>query len=159
MARKWLALLSESEQEMGKSYEQFSEEEKAAIEERAREYRAARSKAKQDPLGDLMSKIEEMSEPDKKMALRVHELVLGAVPELRPKTWYGMPAYAMPGKDGKIICFFQAASKFKVRFCTFGFSEHANVDEGEFFPTAYALIELTPKVEKEIVRLVKKAAS
>lgn len=144
---------------MAKSDEQFSEEEKAAIKERAREYRAARNKAKQDPLGDLMSKIEEMAEPDKKMALRVHELVLGTVPELQPKTWYGMPAYAMPGKDGKIICFFQAASKFKVRFCTFGFSEHANVDDGEFFPTAYALMELTPKVEKEIVRLVKKAAS
>jgi uncharacterized protein YdhG (YjbR/CyaY superfamily) len=144
---------------MAKSDEQFSEEEKAAMKERAREYRAARSKAKQDPLGDLMSKIEEMSEPDKKMALRVHELVLSAAPDLQPKTWYGMPAYAKPGKDGKLICFFQAASKFKVRFSTFGFSEHANVDDGEFFPTAYALIELTPKVEKEIVRLVKKAAS
>lgn len=144
---------------MAKSDEQFSDEEKAAMKERAREYRAARSKAKQDPLGDLMSKIEEMAEPDKKMALRVHELVLSAVPELQPKTWYGMPAYATPGKDGKLICFFQAASKFKVRFCTFGFSEHANVDDGEFFPTAYALMELTPKVEKEIVRLVKKAAS
>lgn len=106
-----------------------------------------------------MSKIAEMSEPDKSMALKVHELVLGAAPELQPKTWYGMPAYATPGKDGKIICFFQAASKFKVRFCTFGFSEHANIDDGEFFPTAYALMELTPKVEKEIERLVKKAAS
>ena len=144
---------------MAKSEDQFSEEEKAAMKERAREYRAARSKAKQDPLGDLMSKIEEMSEPDKKMALRVHELVLSAVPDLQPKTWYGMPAYAKPGKDGKLICFFQAASKFKVRFSTFGFSEHANIDDGAFFPTAYALIELTPKVEKEIVRLVKKAAS
>ena len=144
---------------MIESERQFSEEEKAAMKERAREYRAARGKAKQDPLGDLMSKIEEMSEPDKVMALRVHELVLGTVPELQPKTWYGMPAYALPGKDGKIICFFQAAGKFKVRFSTFGFSEHANVDDGEFFPTAYALMELTPKVEKEIVRLVKKAAS
>jgi len=144
---------------MAKSEGQFSEEEKAAMKERAREYRAARSKAKQDPLGDLMSKIEEMSDPDKKMALRVHELVLSAVPDLQPKTWYGMPAYAKPGKDGRLICFFQAASKFKVRFSTFGFSEHANIDDGEFFPTAYALIELTPKVEKEIVRLVKKAAS
>jgi len=144
---------------MAKSEGQFSEEEKAAMKERAREYRAARSKAKQDPLGDLMSKIEEMSDPDKKMALRVHELVLSAVPDLQPKTWYGMPAYAKPGKDGKLIWFFQAASKFKVRFSTFGFSEHANIDDGEFFSTAYALIELTPKVEKEIVRLVKKAAS
>jgi uncharacterized protein YdhG (YjbR/CyaY superfamily) len=144
---------------MAKSDGQFSEEEKAAMKERAREYRAARSKAKQDPLGDLMSKIEEMSEPDRKIALRVHELVLSAVPDLQPKTWYGMPAYAKPGKHGKLICFFQAASKFKVRFSTFGFSEHANVDDGEFFPTAYALIELTPKVEKEIVRLVQKAAS
>jgi len=137
----------------------FSEEEKAAMKERAREYREARSKAKQDPLGDLMSKINEMPEPDKTMALRVHEIVLGAVPDLQPKTWYGMPAYAKPGKDGKLICFFQSASKFKVRFCTFGFSEHANVDDGDFFPTAYALMTLTPAVEKEIVRLVTKAAS
>jgi len=144
---------------MAKEQAGFSEEEKAAMKERAREYRAARSKAKQDPLGDLMSKINEMEEPDKSMALRVHELVLGAVPELQPKTWYGMPAYAKPGKDGKIICFFQSAGKFKVRFCTFGFSEHANVDDGDFFPTAYALMELTPKVEKEIVRLVKKAVA
>ncbi len=144
---------------MAKSEDGFSEEERAAMKERAREYRAARSKAKQDPLGDLMSKINEMPEPDKSMALRVHEIVLGAVPELQPKTWYGMPAYAKPGKDGKLICFFQSASKFKVRFCTFGFSEHANVDDGDFFPTAFALMKLTPTVEKEIARLVKRAVA
>ena len=154
-----MASLSLEEWQMADSKGGFSEEEKAAMKERAREYREARSKAKQDPLGDLMSKINEMPEPDKTMALRVHEIVLGAVPDLQPKTWYGMPAYAKPGKDGKLICFFQSASKFKVRFCTFGFSEHANVDDGDFFPTAYALMTLTPAVEKEIVRLVTKAAS
>ena len=154
-----MASLSLEEWKVSDSKGGFSEEEKAAMKERAREYREARSKAKQDPLGDLMSKINEMPEPDKTMALRVHEIVLGAVPDLQPKTWYGMPAYAKPGKDGKLICFFQSASKFKVRFCTFGFSEHANVDDGDFFPTAYALMTLTPAVEKEIVRLVTKAAS
>lgn len=139
--------------------EEWTDVEKQAMKDRAKEFRDARKAAAKDPLGDLMSKIDAMPESDKSMALRIHELVLGAAPQLQPKTWYGMPAYATEGKSGKVICFFQSASKFDVRFCTFGFSEHANIDDGDFFPTAFALIKLTPAVEKQIVALVKKAVS
>lgn len=133
----------------------FSPEEREAMRERTREFRAARAKAKKDPLGDLMSKIEEMSPSDKKIALRIHELVTKTAPHLEPKTWYGMPAYA---KDGKVVCFFQASGKFKVRYSTFGFQEDALLDDGTFWPTTWALTALTPQVEKQIVQLVKKAA-
>lgn len=139
--------------------QEWSEVEKQAMKDRAKEFRDARKKAQQDPLGDLMSKIEAMPEDEKAMALRIHELVTETAPELQPKTWYGMPAYATPGKNGKVICFFQAASKFDVRFCTFGFSEHANIDDGDFFPTAFALLKLTPKIEQQITALVRKAVS
>jgi uncharacterized protein YdhG (YjbR/CyaY superfamily) len=134
----------------------FSDVEKEAMRERAREYREARKQAQKDPLGDLMSKIAAMGPEDKAMAERIHELVMKTAPELQPKTWYGMPAWA---KDGKVICFFQSAGKFEVRFCTFGFSEHSNLDEDTFWPTSWALTKLTPKVEKQIVALVKKAVS
>lgn len=137
----------------------WSEAEKQAMKDRAKEMRDARKAAAKDPLGDLMSKIDAMPEDEKKMGLRVHELVMQAAPDLQPKTWYGMPAWATPGKTGKIICFFQSASKFESRFCTFGFSEHANVDDGDFFPTAFALIKLTPAIEKQITALVKRAVS
>lgn len=138
---------------------EWSEAEKQAMKDRAKEFRDARKKAQQDPLGDLMSKIDAMPEPDKSMALRIHELVLSVAPQLQPKTWYGMPAYAFPGKAGKVVCFFQSAAKFDVRFCTFGFSEYANIDDGDFFPTAFALIQLTPAVEKRIQEMVQRAVS
>ena len=135
-----------------KATEGFTAEEKEAMKERAREAKAASSKA--DGLNDLLGKIAEMSEPDRSLAERVHAVVMGAAPDLSPKTWYGMPAYA---KDGKLICFFQAASKFKVRYATFGFQPDANVDDGSMWPVAYALTELTPADETRIAELVKKA--
>jgi len=130
----------------------FTAEERAAMQERAREAKAASSKA--DGLNDLHAKIAEMPEPDRSMAERVHAIVMAAAPNLAPKTWYGMPAYA---KDGKLICFFQAASKFKVRYATFGFQPDAKVDDGSMWPIAYALTELTTADEARIADLVKKA--
>jgi len=130
----------------------FTAEERAAMQERAREAKAASSKA--DGLNDLLAKIAEMPEPDRSMAERVHAIVMAAAPNLAPKTWYGMPAYA---KDGKLICFFQAASKFKVRYATFGFQPDAKVDDGSMWPIAYALTELTTADEARIADLVKKA--
>ena len=135
-----------------KTTESFTAEERAAMKERAREAKAASSKA--DGLNDLLAKIAEMTEPDRSMAERVHAIVMDAAPDLWPKTWYGMPAYA---KDGKLICFFQAASKFKVRYATFGFQPDAMVDEGTMWPVAYALTELAPADEARIADLVKKA--
>ena len=124
------------------------------MQERARELKAEQSKAAGEQ--DLLAKIAEMEEPDRAMARRVHELVMAAAPHLAPKTWYGMPAYA---KDGKLICFFQAASKFKVRYATFGFLPDARLDDGAMWPNAYALIELTPDAEAQITELVTRAAS
>ena len=135
-----------------KTTESFTAEERAAMKERAREAKAASSKA--DGLNDLLAKIAEMTEPDRSMAERVHAIVMDAAPDLWPKTWYGMPAYA---KDGKLICFFQAASKFKVRYATFGFQPDAMVDDGTMWPVAYALTELAPADEARIADLVKKA--
>jgi uncharacterized protein YdhG (YjbR/CyaY superfamily) len=130
----------------------FTADEKAAMRERARELKAESLKA--DGLNDLLAKIAEMPAPDRAMAERIHALVTAAVPELAPKTWYGMPAYA---KDGKIVCFFQAADKFKARYATFGFSDEANVDDGAMWPTSYALTELTAADEAKLAALVKKA--
>jgi uncharacterized protein YdhG (YjbR/CyaY superfamily) len=137
-----------------KATEGFTAEEREAMKERAREAKAASSKA--DGLNDLLAKIAEMPEPDRSLAERVHATVMAAAPGLWPKTWYGMPAYA---KDGKLICFFQAASKFKVRYATFGFQPDANVDDGSMWPVAYALTELTPADEARIAELVEKAVS
>jgi uncharacterized protein YdhG (YjbR/CyaY superfamily) len=130
----------------------FTAEERAAMKERAREAKAASSKA--DGLNDLLAKIAEMPEPDRSLAEGVHAIVMDAAPDLWPKTWYGMPAYA---KDGKLICFFQAASKFKVRYATFGFQPDAKVDDGTMWPVAYALTELTAAAEEQIAELVKRA--
>jgi uncharacterized protein YdhG (YjbR/CyaY superfamily) len=135
-----------------KTTESFTAEERAAMKERAREAKSASSKA--DGLNDLLAKIAEMPEPDRSLAERVHATVMGAAPDLWPKTWYGMPAYA---KDGKLICFFQAASKFKVRYATFGFQPDAKVDDGTMWPVAYALTELTAAAEEQIAELVKRA--
>ena len=137
-----------------KASEGFTAEEREAMKERAREAKAASSRA--DGLNDLLAKIAEMPEPDRSMAERVHATVMAAAPGLAPRTWYGMPAYA---KDGKTICFFQAASKFKVRYSTFGFQPDAMVDDGSMWPVAYALTQLTAADEARIAELVKKAVS
>jgi uncharacterized protein YdhG (YjbR/CyaY superfamily) len=121
--------------------------------ERARELKAEAAKA--DGEKALMEKIGEMTGKDREMADRVHSIVMAAAPELMPKTWYGMPAYA---KDGKILCFFQAASKFDSRYATFGFSDEAKLDQGPMWATSWALTDITPAEEKKITALVKKAA-
>ncbi len=132
----------------------FSDEERAAMRERARELKAEAEKA--DGEEALLARIAEMPEPDRSMARRLHASVKAAAPALAPKTWYGMPAYA---KDGKVVCFFQSAHKFKARYATFGFSDAANLDEGALWPTAFALKELTAATEARIAALVTKAVS
>lgn len=135
----------------------FTDEEKAAMKERAQELKAeARSKKRADGESDLLAKIAEMEEPDRAMATRLPEIIMKSAPDLAPKTWYGMPAYA---KDGKVVCFFQSAQKFKARYATFGFQDAANLDQGAMWPTSFALKELTADVEARIVALVKKAVS
>src|SRR4051794_13979598 len=122
--------------------------------ERARETKRAAAKA--DGESDVLAKIAEMAEPDRTMAERLHAVVKESAPELAPRTWYGMPAYA---KDGQVVCFFQDAKKFKSRYATFGFSDKANLDDGAMWPAAYALTELTADVEARIAALVKQAVS
>ena len=130
-------------------------EERAALKERLKEEKAAREgKAAES---DVLAKIAEMPEPDRSMAKRIHEIVKASAPSLSPKTWYGMPAYA--NKDGKVVCFFTAASKFNSRYATFGFNDDANLDEGAMWPASFALKELTPAAEAKIAALVKKAVS
>jgi hypothetical protein len=137
----------------------FTHDEKAAMKERAREQKAEarRGAARADGEKDLLTKIAEMPDSDRVMAERIHALITSTAPDLSPKTWYGMPAYA--NGDGKIVCFFQAADKFKYRYATFGFNEDANLDEGSMWPTAFALTELTAADEARIGALVKKAVS
>jgi uncharacterized protein YdhG (YjbR/CyaY superfamily) len=132
----------------------FTDEEQAAMKERAKELKAEASKA--DGENALLEKIAEMEEPDRSMAERLHALIKASVPSLSPKTWYGMPAYA---KDGKVVCFFQSAQKFKARYATFGFNDSANLDEGNLWPVAFALKELTATEEERIIALVRKAVS
>jgi uncharacterized protein YdhG (YjbR/CyaY superfamily) len=133
----------------------FTAEERAAMKERSRELKRGKGGAKADGEGDVLAKIAEMPQSDRTMAKRIHRLVKKAAPELEPRTWYGMPAYA---KDGKVLCFFQSGAKFKSRYATFGFSDRANLDQGEMWPTSFALTKLTPAEEKKLARLVKKAA-
>ncbi len=137
----------------------FSDEEKAAMKERAKEQKAAarRGAAKVDGEADVLAKIAEMSGPDRAMAERIHAIVKASAPTLSPKTWYGMPAYANP--DGKVVCFFTPAGKFKARYASFGFNEDANLDDGTMWPTAWAITELTAADEALIEALVMKAAS
>jgi uncharacterized protein YdhG (YjbR/CyaY superfamily) len=130
----------------------FTAEEKAAMKERAQELKAEAAKA--DGESALLAKIAEMPKPDRVMAKRLHAIVTASAPGLSPKTWYGMPAYA---KDGKVLCFFQSADKFKARYATFGFSDEANLDQGAMWPTSFALKELTDADEAKIAALVKKA--
>ena len=136
----------------------FTDEERAAMRERAKEQKAeARAnKNRAEGESDVLAKIAEMQEPDRAMAERLHEIVKASAPALSPKTWYGMPAYA---KDGKIVCFFQAAEKFNARYATLGFSDEASLDEGAMWPTSFALKELTAAEEAKIGALVKWAVS
>jgi uncharacterized protein YdhG (YjbR/CyaY superfamily) len=138
----------------------FTDEERAAMRERAQELKSpARSGPRAGKAGgetDVLAKIAEMTKPDRAMAERLHAVIKVNAPALSPRTWYGMPAYA---KDGNVVCFFQSAQKFKTRYATFGFSDKANLDEGDIWPTAFALKELTAATEARIVALVNKAVS
>jgi uncharacterized protein YdhG (YjbR/CyaY superfamily) len=144
----------------GKASEGFTDDERAAMKERAQELKAATRRgpraAKADGEHDLLAKIAEMSEPDRAMAERLHAIVKASAPDLSPRTWYGMPAYAI---DGKVVCFFQSAQKFKTRYATLGFSDTANLDDGAMWPTAFALKSLTGDEEARIRALLEKAVS
>jgi uncharacterized protein YdhG (YjbR/CyaY superfamily) len=144
----------------GKASKGFTDEERAAMRERAKELKADARRGprarKADGESDVLAKIAEMPEPDRAMAERLHAIIKASAPALSPRTWYGMPAYA---KDGKVVCFFQSAQKFKSRYATFGFSDEANLDKGAMWPTAFALKELTAAEEARIVALVKTAVS
>src|SRR5215216_3387537 len=137
----------------------FTDEERAAMRNRAQELKAeARAnKNKAEGESDVLAAIDAMLEPDRSMAKRLHAIITVSAPALLPKTWYGMPAYA--NKDGKVVCFFQTAQKFNTRYATFGFNDTANLDEGAMWPTAFALKELTASEEAKIGALVKKAVS
>ncbi len=139
----------------GAASETWTDAERAAMAEHAREMKAARRKGgKHDGEADLLSKIAEMPPADREMAERIHAVVTAAAPELAPRTWYGMPAYA---KDGKVLCFFTPADKFKERYASFGFNAVANLDEGTMWPTAWAITKLTAADEKRLGELVKRA--
>jgi uncharacterized protein YdhG (YjbR/CyaY superfamily) len=141
----------------GKTAKTFTDEEKAAMKERAREQKApARRGGTADGERDVLAKIAEMAEPDRTVAERVHALVKASAPSLSPRTYYGMPAYA---KGGNVVCFFQSAQKFKTRYATIGFSDKANLDEGAMWPTSFALMGVTDVEETRIADLVKKAVS
>jgi uncharacterized protein YdhG (YjbR/CyaY superfamily) len=144
----------------GKAVKGFTDEERLAMKERVQELKADAGRGsgakKADGEGDVLAKIAEMPARDRVMAERIHAIVKASVPALSPRTWYGMPAYA---KDGNVVCFFQSANKFKVRYATFGFSDKANLDEGTMWPVAFALKELTASDEVKIGALVKKAVS
>ena len=142
----------------GKASKGFTAEERAAMRERARELKAEARTKKDRAAGeaDVLAKIAEMPKPDRTMAKRLHALIKDVASELAPRTWYGMPAYA---KEGKVVCYFTAASKFKERYATFGFNASANLDEGNMWPTSFALKELTAAEEARIAALLKKAVS
>ena len=138
--------------------EGWTDEERAAMKEHAQELKKAKGRGASKPDGeaDVLAKIAEMPASDRAMAERIHAVVKASAPELVPRTWYGMPAYA---KDGKVICFFQAADKFKARYATFGFNDIANLDDGAMWPTSWALTTLTAADEKKIGELVRQAVS
>ncbi len=143
----------------GKKADGFTEEERAAMKERAKELKAEARASKNREAGesDLLAKIAEMPEPERAMAARLHALVTANAPALLPKTWYGMPAYA--NEEGKVVCFFQSAAKFGARYATFGFNDVANLDDGPMWPVSYALRELTAEGEARLSALVKQAVS
>ena len=144
----------------GQTSGRFTDDERAAMKEHAQELKTATRRgpraSKTDGESDVLTKIAEMPEPDRVMAERIHAIITASAPALSPRTWYGMPAYA---KDGKIVCFFQPAQKFKTRYATLGFNDPANLDDGAMWPIAYALTELTAAAEARIGALVKKAVS
>jgi uncharacterized protein YdhG (YjbR/CyaY superfamily) len=142
----------------GKKFDGFTDEERGAMKERAKELKAEARADKDKAEGEraVLAKIAEMPDPDRVLAERLHALIKASAPALSPRTWYGMPAYA---KDGKVLCFFTPASKFKERYATFGFNATANLDEGTMWPTSFALTELTAADEARIGALVKKAVS
>jgi uncharacterized protein YdhG (YjbR/CyaY superfamily) len=144
--------------ESNKEHKGYTDEEIAAMKARAQELKAEarENKNKTDGERDVLAKIAEMSEPDRGMANRLHTIIKANATSLSPKTWYGMPAYA---KDGKVLCFFQSAQKFKTRYATLGFQQEANLDEGNMWPVAFALKKLTAAEEAKIAALVKKAVS
>jgi uncharacterized protein YdhG (YjbR/CyaY superfamily) len=143
---------------VGETVKGFTAEERAAMKERSQELKAAARADKDKASGEsaVFAAIAAMQEPDRTMAERLHAIIKASAPDLSPKTWYGMPAYA---KDGKVICFFQSAEKFKTRYATFGFQHDATLDEGAMWPVAFALKELTAAEEAKIGALVKKAVS
>jgi uncharacterized protein YdhG (YjbR/CyaY superfamily) len=142
-----------------KSYEGFTAEERVAMKERGKELKAGSRRAgpsKEDGEASVLEKIAEMGDTDRVIAEGIHAIIKATAPELEPKLWYGMPAYA---KDGKVLCFFQSSAKFKTRYATFGFNDVAKLDDGSMWPTAYALTKLTAGHEKKIAELVKKSVS
>ncbi len=143
-----------------KKFEGFTDEERGAMKERAKELKAGTRRGaradKADGESEVLAKIAEMAEPDRALAERLHAVIKAGAPALSPKLWYGMPAYA---KDGKVVCFFQCAQKFKTRYATLGFSDEANLDDGAIWPTSFALTKLTAADEARISALVKKAVS
>ena len=151
-AKKSTQKFAQSTSAIGDTYKGFTEEERAAMKERVRELKAGKA----DGENAVLAKIAEMPEPDRAIGKRLHAIIKASAPGLSPKTWYGMPAYA---KDGKVVCFFQSAAKFKSRYATFGFSDEANLDEGAMWPTSFALRELTATEEARIGALVKRAVS
>jgi uncharacterized protein YdhG (YjbR/CyaY superfamily) len=151
-AKKGTQKSAKSTTASGKTGKGFTDEEKAAMKERARELKAAGDKAEGESA--VLAKIAQMREPDRALGKRLHAIVKASAPALSPRTWYGMPAYA---KDDKVVCFFQSGQKFKTRYATLGFSDAANLDEGAMWPTAFALKELTAAEEARIGALVKKA--
>ena len=146
--------MADTKRKNSKASKGFTAEEKAAMRDRAQEAKAARGKA--DGESDALASFAKMPESDRALGERIHAIVKAVAPELAPRTWYGMPAYA---RDGKVVCFFQSAAKFKTRYATFGFSDKANLDDGAMWPTAYALKKLTGADEARIRALVKKAVS
>jgi uncharacterized protein YdhG (YjbR/CyaY superfamily) len=154
-ARKATKKSAKSTTAAGRKSKGFTAEERAAMKERARELKAEADKANDEEA--VLAKIAEMPEPDRAMAKRLHAIVKASAPALSPKTWYGMPAYA--NEDGKVVCYFTAASKFNSRYATFGFNDDANLDEGAMWPTSFALTKVTAANETRIRALVKKAVS
>jgi len=159
-AKKGTRKSAKSPTATGKGFKGLTDEERAALKERTQELKAEARRGprakKADGESEVLAKIAEMPEPDRAMATRLHEIVKASAPALSPKTWYGMPAYA---KEGKVVCFFTPASKFKSRYATLGFNDDAHLDEGAMWPTSFALKELTAADEARIAALVKKAVS
>jgi uncharacterized protein YdhG (YjbR/CyaY superfamily) len=155
----FMSTKTDAKKSAAKPAEGFTAEEKAAMKARTQELKAEARAGKDRAEGEkaILAAISAMKEPDRSMGKRLHEIVTAAVPSLMPKTWYGMPAYA--DKDGKVICFFQAAGKFNVRYATFGFQPDAKLDEGNMWASSFALMKLTAAEEAKIIALVKKAVS